>query len=209
MSTSEIREKASKFFGYALPIETEADGVLQATQFWKQHPKASHVCYAYKIGLDDNIYRINDDGEPSGTAGRPIFGQILSKNLTDIGIYVVRYYGGTNLGASGLITAYKETAKLALDAATIVRKSLYQSYELTFSYERMGQVLNDLKHLHIDIIEKNFEEYAKVMIAMPLSEVDIAVRKIKARMLDFPINRIDEKTEIDFCTFTKKEVVKL
>ncbi len=207
--TAELREKASKFFGFGFPIETELDGVSHAELLWKQHPKATHVCYAYKIGLDDNVYRINDDGEPSGTAGKPIYGQILSKNLTDIGLYVVRYYGGTNLGASGLIATYKETARLTLAQADIVKKSLFQCYELAFSYEHMGQVLNDLKYLNIAIVEKNFDENAKVVIAVQLSDDEGVIKKIKARMLDFSIDRINDKTEIDFCTFAKKEIVKL
>jgi uncharacterized YigZ family protein len=185
------------------------EGVAHAEQLWKQHPKATHVCYAYKLGLDDNAFRINDDGEPSGTAGKPIFGQIISKKLTDVGVYVVRYYGGTNLGASGLIAAYKETAQLALDQAVIVKKSLYQLHELTFEYDHMGQVLNDLKHLNVHIVEKQFFDFAKVIIAVQLSSDDLIIKKLKARMLDFSIDRISDETEIDFCTFVKKEVVKL
>lgn len=207
--TAELREKASKFLGYAYPVESDVAGQAHSDMLWKMHPKATHVCYAYKIGIDDNMHRINDDGEPSGTAGKPIYGQILSKNLTDVGVYVVRYYGGTKLGASGLIAAYKDAAKLTLDEAEIVKKTLHQCYELSFSYDHMGKVLNDLKHLNIHIASKKFEASAVVDIAVPLSEALETIRKIKASLLDFSLDRIDDETTIDFCTFVKKEVIKV
>ncbi len=206
---AEIREKASKFLGFAFPIESEAENNIRVEELWKFHPKASHVCYAYKLGLDDNQYRINDDGEPSGTAGKPIYGQILSKNLTDVGVYIVRYYGGTKLGASGLIAAYKDTAKLTLEECIIIQKSLNQCYDLSFSYDEMGKVLNDLKSLNINILEKLFEENVKVKIAVPLAEATLSIRKIKARLMDFSLDRVDDETNVTFCTFVKNQTIKL
>jgi uncharacterized YigZ family protein len=208
-SFAEIREKASKFLAFAYPVESEFEGNQHAENLWKMHPKATHVCYAFKVGVDDKIFRINDDGEPSGTAGKPIFNQLLSKNLTDIGVYVVRYYGGTKLGTTGLIAAYKEATKLALDEAIIIKKSLNQCFDLFFSYDHMGKVLNDLKYLNIHIVNKEFEVEAKVSIAINLSESDEVIRKIKAKLLDFSIDRISDETKVDFCKFVKQGIIKV
>ena len=144
-SEGEYKEKGSKFLAYAYPMDAESDLDGFIASLRDIHPKARHYCYAYKLGLDGTRFRANDDGEPSGTAGKPIYGQILSFGLTNVCIIVIRYFGGTKLGASGLIHAYKEASKAALDNAAIIEKYLYISYQLTFGYDHMGHIMNALK----------------------------------------------------------------
>ncbi|MEM6700850.1 MAG: YigZ family protein, partial [Bacteroidota bacterium] len=119
-STGEFKDRGSKFFAYAFPVETETEVATALEQVKKEHFKARHHCYAYRLGMDKNNFRANDDGEPSGMAGRPILGQIDSWELTDVFIVVVRYFGGTKLGTSGLINAYKKSAMDALEQAEII-----------------------------------------------------------------------------------------
>ncbi len=208
-SMVDFREKASKFIAYAFPVETEEEAQKVVEILWKEHIKATHICYAYKLGLDDNKYRINDDGEPSGTAGKPIYGQILSNHLTDIIICVVRYYGGTKLGVSGLIAAYKEAAGEAINQSAIVEKTLCNGYLCATDYEHMGQVMNVLKELDIKIIDKKFETDVELKIALTLSESSSMLKRIKANLLNFELNRIDDETSVSFCSFNKIEIIKL
>ncbi|MFZ1579905.1 MAG: YigZ family protein, partial [Saprospiraceae bacterium] len=161
-SEGEYKEKGSKFLAYAYPMDAESDLDGFMTSLRDIHPKARHYCYAYKLGLDGTRFRANDDGEPSGTAGKPIYGQILSFGLTNVCIIVIRYFGGTKLGASGLIHAYKEASKAALDNAAIIEKYLYISYQLTFGYDHMGHIMNALKDPDIEITDKVFEDHCAV-----------------------------------------------
>jgi uncharacterized YigZ family protein len=145
VSRSVFRDRASKFIGIAMPAAHEAEVKDVLAKLKKEYRDASHHCYAYILGFDRSAWRVNDDGEPSGTAGKPIHGQIQSKGLTNILVVVVRYFGGTKLGVSGLIHAYKTAAKEALDSASIVERTVNEVYALTFNYEQMNSVMKALK----------------------------------------------------------------
>jgi len=182
-SSGEYKEKGSKFLGYAFPInaEEELDKFIEIVK--NEHPKARHYCYAYKIGIDDNRFRINDDGEPSGTAGKPIFGQILSYGVSDVLIIVVRYFGGTKLGATGLINAYKSAASETLTNAEIIQKVLTKKIKIKFIYGEMGHILNVIKQLNLEIIEKSFAQLPYIIIEIRLSRYETTLIKLKARIL--------------------------
>jgi uncharacterized YigZ family protein len=198
-SEGEYKEKGSKFLAYAYPIEDESELDLYLSLLHDEHPKARHFCYAYKLGMDQNRYRANDDGEPSGTAGKPILGQILSFELTNVLIVVVRYFGGTKLGASGLIQAYKEAAKEALQAATIIEKFISVTYILTFEYEHMGHVMNVLKETNAEISYKSFEDTCLVHISVRQSMEKQLMHRIKAKLLQKSMEEVHVDTEVDFC----------
>jgi len=140
-----FRDRGSKFIGRAYPVCTEEEAKKILVEIRKKYHDANHHCYAYRIGFDKSIFRTNDDGEPSGTAGRPIFGQIQSKDLTNILIIVTRYFGGTLLGVSGLINAYKTTAAEAIGNAIIVTRNVHEVYEITYDYAIMNAVMKTLK----------------------------------------------------------------
>lgn len=198
-SVGEYKEKGSKFLAYAYPIEDESELDFFLELLHDEHPKARHYCYAYKLGMDQNRYRANDDGEPSGTAGKPILGQILSYELTNVLIVVVRYFGGTKLGASGLIQAYKEAAKEALQAATIIEKYISVTYTLQFDYEHMGHVMNVLKETDAEITHKSFEDTCKVHISIRQSQENHMLHRIKAKLLQKSMEEVSAETVVDFC----------
>ncbi len=166
----EFKDKGSKFLAYAGPLSIEVDFPLFLEKIKKEHPKARHHCFAWRLGLDQNRYRSNDDGEPSGTAGRPILGQIDSFGLTNVGVVVVRYFGGTLLGTSGLITAYREATKLALSEAVIIEKIVENNYQIDFNYDKMPDVMNAVKRLNINVLKQVFEEKGTLIVAIRQSE---------------------------------------
>ena len=149
-TTSQYRVLGSRHLGYAFPVRDEVTIKERIEALWKEHHNATHVCYAWRLGWDYGRHRINDDGEPSGTAGKPIFGQIQSAELTNILIAVVRYYGGTKLGTGGLIDAYKTTAKLCIEEATIEIRPVKDHYRLTIGYADMPAVMKVLKDLEME-----------------------------------------------------------
>ncbi len=204
-SEGEYKEKGSKFLAYAYPMDAESDLDGFMASLRDIHPKARHYCYAYKLGLDGTRFRANDDGEPSGTAGKPIYGQILSFGLTNVCIIVIRYFGGTKLGASGLIHAYKEASKAALDNAAIIEKYLYISYQLTFGYDHMGHIMNALKDPDIEITTKFFEDHCVVNIQIRLSVENQAIHRLKARLLNKSLEEVTSETVVDFCEMVRKE----
>jgi len=140
----------SRHLGYAFPVREESEIKEHIDLLWKEHHNATHVCYAWRLGWDYGKYRINDDGEPSGTAGKPIFGQIQSADLTNTLIAVVRYYGGTKLGTGGLIDAYKTTARLCIEAATIEVRPVKDRFRLSFGYSDMPAIMKVLKDLEME-----------------------------------------------------------
>ena len=204
-SEGEYKEKGSKFLAYAYPMDAESDLDGFMASLRDIHPKARHYCYAYKLGLDRTRFRANDDGEPSGTAGKPIYGQILSFGLTNVCIIVIRYFGGTKLGASGLIHAYKEASKAALDNAAIIEKYLYVSYQLTFGYDHMGHIMNALKDPDIEITDKVFEDHCVVNIQIRLSVENQAIHRLKARLLNKSLEEVTSETVVDFCEMVRTE----
>jgi uncharacterized YigZ family protein len=169
-----FKEKNSKFFGYAFPITYEEDIKERLEILRKQHQNAVHFCYAYQIGTNKVHFRINDDGEPSNTAGAPIYGQILSFEVTNILIVVVRYYGGIKLGVGGLISAYRTSAQMALEASKIIEKTINLNYSIVFNYKNINKVMRVIKEKNIEIISLRMETSC---------EIEIAVRKKNAEKI--------------------------
>ena len=170
-STAEFRDRGSKFIAYAYPIESidEFKKLLQALK--KEHPKAVHHCFAYRIGTDGNVFRVSDDGEPSGTAGKPIMGQIDSKQMTNILVVVVRYFGGTLLGVPGLINAYKTVTSLALQVTPIIRKPIEKKYLIEFDYTRINEVMTLLKQFSCTIISQEMQLFCRIVTGIPIGRL--------------------------------------
>ncbi|WP_332020189.1 IMPACT family protein [Kaistella sp.] len=135
-----LKEKGSKFIGFAFPVDDEAELKKSLEKIREEHPKATHHCYAYRLGIKGENYRANDDGEPSGSAGLPIYNQLLAHEITNVLVIVVRYYGGTKLGVSGLVKTYKESAKITLEEAEIVKKELESEIEISFGFSQQNQI---------------------------------------------------------------------
>ena len=147
-------EKRSKFLAYAFPVQNEQEVKQRLAEIQRKHWDARHHCYAYILGPHKDAYRLNDNGEPSGTAGRPIYGQLLSKDLTNTLVIVVRYFGGIKLGVSGLQNAYKVAAREALDAAVIEERTVQEIYRVTFEYVKMNDIMQVLKDPNIQILDR-------------------------------------------------------
>jgi len=160
-----FKEKNSKFFGYAFPIQNEEEVKLHLEQLKKQHFSARHWCYAYQLGTDKISYRANDDGEPNNSAGMPIYGQIQSFELTNVLVVVVRYFGGVKLGVGGLIAAYKSAAQMALENAIIIEKTIDVHFQLFFEYKNMNKVMRIVKEKNLEIIHQEMTENCILTIA--------------------------------------------
>lgn len=167
-----FKEKNSKFFGYAFPVTTEEEIKTHLDNLRKQHHGAVHFCYAFQIGTDKIIYRANDDGEPSNSAGAPIYGQIQSFDVTNILIVVVRFFGGVKLGVGGLISAYKITTQMALEAAEIVEKTINIHYIISFDYKNMNKVMRLIKEKNLEIISQKMEMNCEIEIATRKKNAD-------------------------------------
>ena len=177
-STGNYKEKGSKFLAFAYSVETENDVKTILAQIRKEYFDARHHCYAYRLGADGTVFRTNDDGEPSGTAGRPIFGQILSRTITNVLIVVVRYFGGIKLGTSGLINAYKTAAADALDNAEIVEKIERQTLAFCFGYNVMNDVMKLLKDEKIEITEQVMDVDCRIKMLVPKSKAVEILEKL-------------------------------
>jgi len=158
----QYKEKGSRFLAYGFPVKTDADIKNILENLRKEHHSARHICYAYRLGYENHIYRMNDDGEPSGTAGKPIFNQILAYNLTNILIAVVRYFGGKLLGTAGLINAYRAATMQMLSMAEIIEKTAEISFHLSFPYANFNQVLKLLKEESALITDQMYDEMCSV-----------------------------------------------
>lgn len=161
-----FKEKGSKFFGYTFPVLSEDDVKEQLEELRKKHHTARHFCYAYQLGIEKVRFRANDDGEPNNSAGMPIYGQIQSFEVTNILIVSVRYFGGTKLGVGGLISAYKTSAQLALEAAVILKKTINIQYKLTFNYDLMNPVMRVIKEKNIEIVSQKLEMDCQYIISV-------------------------------------------
>ena len=168
---AEFKDRGSKFLAYIYPINTVTDFKKCLQKLKKEHPKAAHLCFAYRIGLDGNLFRAGDDGEPSGTAGKSILGQIDTKGITSCCIIVVRYFGGTLLGVPGLINAYKTAASLVLQVVPIIRKPVLKNFSLQFDYTQMNDVMIILKHLQADILKQESLLFCNLTVTVPLNRV--------------------------------------
>ncbi len=160
-----LKEKSSKFFGYAFPVESEEEIRSALDNIRKQHPTARHWCYAWQLGTTDIRYRANDDGEPSHTAGTPIYGQIQSFGVTNVLVIVARYFGGIKLGAGGLIVAYRETARMALEASDIVEKTVESRMEIHVSYKDLNRVMRVVRENRLTICEQDMTEDCRLVVA--------------------------------------------
>ena len=196
-SSGEFRDRGSKFLAYAYPAYNETEWKAALEEVQKLHPKARHHCYAFRLGLDKNNFRANDDGEPSGTAGRPILGQIDSFGLTYVIVIVVRYFGGTLLGTSGLINAYKESTIAALQDADVIERTVEEVYRLSFDYGLMGNVMSSIEHLQLNMINQNFEASATVDLAIRRSEVAPTLLRLKAAIGKLYLEEVDEETKVE------------
>ncbi|MGC6430485.1 MAG: IMPACT family protein [Jejuia sp.] len=161
-----FKEKNSKFFGFAFHVTSEEQVKEQLHLVKKKHHSARHWCYAYQIGTETKVFRVNDDGEPSNSAGMPIYGQILSFELTDVLVMVVRYFGGIKLGIGGLIQAYRATAQLALESSKIIEKTINQEFSISFEYKDMNKVMRIIKEQNLDIIDQNLELSCEIIISV-------------------------------------------
>tara|TARA_B100000900_G_C20534698_1_gene697852 strand:+ start:138 stop:752 length:615 start_codon:yes stop_codon:yes gene_type:complete len=173
------KEKGSKFIAYAFPVFSEEDIKERLQEIRKKEYSARHHCYAYTLYPDKSAWRANDDGEPANTAGKPILGQIQSKDLTNILIIVVRYFGGVKLGVSGLITAYRTAAADALKQITIEKYFVKEIYEVAFQYPQMNEVMRLVKDKSLEVINQDFQINCKITFAIRKSQADVVVAAFK------------------------------
>jgi uncharacterized YigZ family protein len=178
-----FKEKNSKFFGYTYPIQSESEVKPIIDTLRKRHPNAGHFCYAYQIGTDTIIYRANDDGEPSNTAGMPIYGQIQSFAVTNVLLVVVRIFGGVKLGVGGLISAYRTTAQMTLESSEIIEKTIDIHYLVSFDYKNINKVMRVIKEKNIEIATQKMELSC---------EIEIISRKKNAEMIFDIFNSMNE-----------------
>lgn len=165
-----LKEKGSKFIGFAFPVNNEAEIKAALEKVRTEHPKATHHCYAFRLGIEGENYRANDDGEPSGSAGLPIYNQLLANELTHILLIVVRYYGGTKLGVSGLVKTYKESAKLTLEECEIITKDLESEVEIEFDFNKQNQIFTLLNKFDGKILNFFSEEQCKIIAKINTSQ---------------------------------------
>ncbi|EIA08922.1 IMPACT family protein [Flavobacterium frigoris] len=185
-----LKEKSSKFFGYAFPIQSEDELKAIIDLLRKKHPHAGHFCYAYQVGTETLSYRANDDGEPSNSAGMPIYGQIQSFAVTNIVVIVVRIFGGTKLGVGGLISAYKTTAQMTLENCTIIEKTIDVHYLISFDYKNMNKVMRVIKEKKLDIVSQKMEIVEET--GLPIGLIEVKIRKKNAEMIFDIFNSIFE-----------------
>lgn len=177
-SQAEYKDRGSRFLAYAFPVQTIDDFKKGIKALKDEHPKAAHHCFAYRLGTDGNNFRANDDGEPSGSAGKPILGQLDSKSLTNAAVVVVRYFGGTLLGVPGLINAYKTVTSLALQLTPIVEKPVLINYELQFDYTLMNDVMTFVKRYHCAVLENEMQLFCRMVIGVPKAEESVFADRI-------------------------------
>lgn len=175
-----FRDRGSKFIAYAYPVRDEAEVKKRLAALKLEHPKARHHCWAYRLTPDRTIFRINDDGEPSGTAGRPILNTLLSHDVTNTAIIVVRYFGGTLLGVPGLINAYKTAAQEALRAARIVERTVNDQYSLSFDYPQLNQVMRVVKEENLEVMKQDFDNRCTVTLEIPKSQAVNALDRLNS-----------------------------
>lgn len=185
-----FKEKSSKFFGYAFPIESEDEVKPIIEILKKQHPHAVHYCYAYQIGTETIQYRANDDGEPSNTAGTPIYGQIQSFGLTNVLVVIVRIYGGIKLGVGGLISAYKTAAQITLESCEIIEKTIDVPFQISFDYKNMNKVMRVIKEKKLDIASQEMEINEETNL--PIGKIVVTARKKNAEIIFDTFNSLFE-----------------
>jgi uncharacterized YigZ family protein len=176
---AEFKDRGSRFLGYVFPIQSADDFKKRLKALKEEHLKAAHHCFAYRIGTDGNNFRAGDDGEPSGSAGKPILGQIDSKELSNVAVVVVRYFGGTLLGVPGLINAYKTATSLALQLTPIIQKPVLINYELQFDYTLMNEIMMVVKRFGCAILEKEAQLFCRMVIDIPKEVLETCLNKLE------------------------------
>ena len=179
LSHAEFKDRGSKFIAFAFPIETPDDFKKQLQILKKEHPKAVHHCFAYRIGTEGNNFRSSDDGEPSGTAGKPILGQIDSRGITNVAVIVVRYWGGTMLGVPGLINAYKTATALALQVTPLVEKQIEINYSIEFDYTQMNEVMLIMKQFNCTIHTNEMQLFCIIKAGVPKNRLQEVLYRLK------------------------------
>ncbi|HEX5026055.1 MAG TPA: YigZ family protein [Agriterribacter sp.] len=177
--TAEFKDKGSRFIASLIPLQSAKDFKKELETVKKEYPKATHYCFAYRVGSDGNNYRISDDGEPSGTAGKPIFGLIESKQLTNVLIVVARYFGGTLLGVPGLINAYRSAAALVLQTVPVVQKAIERQYTLHFDYTIMNPVMVVIKQYNCTVVKQELQLFCGITVGIPQNRLDEVIFKLK------------------------------
>ena len=178
-AVEEFKDRGSKFLAYAFPVESAEAFKAHLQLLKKEHPRAVHHCFAYRLGLSGDNFRVSDDGEPSGTAGKPILGQIDSRNLTNTSIIVVRYFGGTLLGVPGLINAYKTASALVLQTVPIVRKQVEIKYIIQFDYTQVNDIMQVLKQANCSILGQNLQLFSVIEAGIPANRMDEVLHRLK------------------------------
>jgi uncharacterized YigZ family protein len=178
-AVAEYKDRGSKFLAFANPIVTADDFKKQLFLLKKEHPKAAHHCFAYRIGTDGNSFRVSDDGEPAGSAGKPMLGQIDSKEVTNIAVIVVRYFGGSLLGVPGLINAYKTVTSLVLQVTPIVQKQIEATYIIHFDYTQMNDVMMVLKQCNCTVITQEMQLFCNITTGIPKSRLTEVLYRLK------------------------------
>ena len=178
-SKAEFKDRGSKFIAYAFPISGLSGFKERLQEIKKEHPKATHHCFAYRIGTEGTNFRVSDDGEPSGSAGRPIMGQIDSRHVTNILIIIVRYFGGTQLGIPGLINAYKTAAALALQVVPVVQKPIMVNYRIQFDYTQMNEVMRIVKQFDCVVLKQDTKLFCMLEIGVPLRRKGEVLHKLE------------------------------
>lgn len=199
LSQGEYKEKGSKFPSYIFPIESVEEFEMQLEHIKKEHFKARHHCYAYRLGFEGEVFRQNDDGEPSGTAGKPMLGQLIKHDLTFVGAVVVRYFGGTKLGTSGLIKAYKEATIGAIAEGSIISKIRTADINISFDYSQMGKVMQILKDLKQDIHITAFDANPNLIIRVPFSEQESKSLEFIAKYMNRAVEDVTLKEKLEDC----------
>ena len=181
-SVAEFKDRGSKFMAYTFPIADVGEFKEKLAVLKKEHPKAVHHCFAYRLGLDGLNFRVSDDGEPSGTAGRPILGQIDSKQVTNVLIVVVRYFGGTLLGVPGLINAYKSAAALSLQLTAVVQKPVLVNYRLQYDHTQTHEVMKVVKQFNCVVLKQESQLFCLLETGVPknrLAEVLFRLKELR------------------------------
>ena len=178
-AVAEYKDRGSRFLAFAFPIAAPDDFKKRMKAIKEEHPKAAHHCFAYRIGTDGNVFRSADDGEPAGSAGKPILGGLDSKGVTNAAVVVVRYFGGTLLGVPGLINAYKMATSLALQLTPIVEKPVLTSYELQFDYTAMNDVMMVVKRFDCVILQNEAQLFCRMVIGVQKASEDLCLDKLK------------------------------
>jgi uncharacterized YigZ family protein len=173
-----FRDRGSKFLAFAYPVSSDSEIKPIVAHLKAEHPKANHHCWAIRLGIDRSVFRVNDDGEPSGTAGRPILNTLLSKNITNVLVVVVRYFGGTLLGVPGLINAYKAATEAALSEAQVIEKTVNDIYTITFEYLQMNDVMRIIKDEQLEIIEQRSELNCDIRFSVRKTQVEQVMSKL-------------------------------